>query len=81
MTALWRSAGRFGPEVHRRLLREKWNARRSNARRWVVAQLRGRFSTTFDGLRRILATQDASVDRRSFADLFDALQTMGAGNR
>jgi len=81
LAALWSSAARFGPDVGRRMLKEKWNARRSNARRLVVAQLRSRLGARLDGLRRILATKDASVDRRSFAHVFEALETTGAANR
>jgi hypothetical protein len=74
LAALWRSASRFGVEAHRRALMQKWNARRSNARRLVAAEVRSRFGTSLDGLRWILGGQTASVERRSFERLVTALE-------
>jgi hypothetical protein len=76
LAALWSSAARFSPDLPRRLRKEKWNVRRIEARRLVMAQVRSLLGTHTEALRRILPGKNTFIERRSFDHLFAAVEAM-----
>jgi hypothetical protein len=80
--ALSSSAARFAPEVRFQILRAKWDARRSKAKRFVTEELRRRFGTGVEALRQLVfAKRDAAIDKRPFDHLFAALDAIAASGR